>query len=186
MPPPPRESVLPCRTESTSGNQHGFIIGRDDYNAVDDEQAMAVARAREKASSDLCTCIEVWSGIRRVDVAPLRAKNERSVGEIVAEIQSTLLERELALRDRRCQGAGAAPHIGESSAITRQQRASEARVAGLCARLTGTSAPTALASVQACISAEPRRGQSATPSISRRSASNFAVVSKSSTSARQP
>ena len=43
--PPPRASVLPVSYRIYFRNQHGFIIGRDDYSAVDDEQAMAVARA---------------------------------------------------------------------------------------------------------------------------------------------
>jgi hypothetical protein len=43
-------------------NEHGYIIGRDDYIAEDDEHAMVVARALRSACSDLCTGIEVWNG----------------------------------------------------------------------------------------------------------------------------
>ena len=82
-------------------NQHGFIIGRDDYIAEDDEHAMAVARTLKDACADLCTGIELWHGIRRVDTAPIKMASRHCLGEIVAQVQSTVLEREVALRDSR-------------------------------------------------------------------------------------
>ena len=82
-------------------NQHGFIIGRDDYIAEDDEHAMVVARTLENACSDLSTGIEVWSGMRRVDEAPIKATNGWSADEIAARTQSTVLTTEVALRDSK-------------------------------------------------------------------------------------
>jgi hypothetical protein len=95
-------------------NQQGFIIGRDDYIAEDDEHAMVVARTLQNACSDLCTGIEVWSGIRRVDAAPIKATNGWSTDEIAARTQSTVLTTEVAPRDSRWVIADSARRLEET------------------------------------------------------------------------
>src|SRR5215472_5268569 len=80
-------------------NQHAFIIGRDDFVAVDDEDAMVVGRKLADACSDLCTDFELCQSTRRLDTSP--GQTIPNANEIAARVQSIVLERELALRDSK-------------------------------------------------------------------------------------
>jgi hypothetical protein len=76
-------------------NQHKFIIGRDDFLAFDDDDAMVIAKTLADACSDLCTDFELWQGAQRVDTS----QTIPNANEIAARIQDIVLERELVLRN---------------------------------------------------------------------------------------
>src|SRR5215468_3535717 len=80
-------------------NQHTFIIGRDDFVAADDEDAVVIAQTLADACSDLCTRFELWQSKRRVDTSP--EQTIPNVNEIAARVQNIVLERELALRESK-------------------------------------------------------------------------------------
>jgi hypothetical protein len=77
-------------------NQHAFIIGRDDFLAVDDEDAVVIAKTLADACSDLCADFEIWQSARRVDTSP--EQTIPNANEIAARVQDIVLERELVLR----------------------------------------------------------------------------------------
>ena len=83
---------------------------------------MTIARALQNACSDLCTSIEVWSGIRRVDAASIKAPSRRSVDEIVAQVHTTVLEREMVLRDSKWAIADSARLLAETQQLLDRQR----------------------------------------------------------------
>jgi hypothetical protein len=78
-------------------NQHAFIIGRDDFLAVDDADATVIAKTLADACSDLCTGIELRQGARRVDTSPEQLIPDAD--EIAARVQNIVLERLLVLRE---------------------------------------------------------------------------------------
>jgi hypothetical protein len=78
-------------------NRHAFIIGRDDFLAVDDKDATVIAKTLADACSDLCTGIELRQGARRVDTSPEQLIPDAD--EIAARVQNSVLERLLVLRD---------------------------------------------------------------------------------------
>jgi len=80
-------------------NQHKFIVGRDDFIADDDARALAIARALCDACSDVATGFELWHGIRQVEMSSSPRSPDLKVDEIVAQVQNTVIERELVLRD---------------------------------------------------------------------------------------
>jgi hypothetical protein len=80
-------------------NQHAFIVGRDDFVAVDDEDAVVIAKTLADACSDLCARFELWQSKRRVDASP--EQTIPNANEIAARVQNIVLERELALRDSK-------------------------------------------------------------------------------------
>ena len=41
-------------------NRYGFLIGRDDFDAQDDDYAMGIARTLRNACSDICHSFELW------------------------------------------------------------------------------------------------------------------------------
>jgi hypothetical protein len=79
-------------------NRYGFFIGCDDFDAQDDDHAMAIARTLRNASSDICTGFELWQSARRVDTSG-STHIPGNADEITAEVQNTVLEREVALLD---------------------------------------------------------------------------------------
>ena len=80
-------------------NQHAFVIGRDDFVAVDDDDAMVIAKTLADACSDLCAGIELWQSERRVDTSPEQMIPDAN--EIAARVQNIVLERELVLRESK-------------------------------------------------------------------------------------
>jgi hypothetical protein len=79
-------------------NRYGFFIGCDDFDAQDDDHAMAIARTLRNVCSDICTSFELWQSARRVDTSG-STHAPRNIDEITAEVQNTVLEREMALLD---------------------------------------------------------------------------------------
>ena len=80
-------------------NQHAFIIGRDDFAAVDDDVAMVIGRKLADACADLCTGFELWQSGRRVDTSPEQIIPDAN--EIAARVQNIVIEREIALRESK-------------------------------------------------------------------------------------
>ena len=76
------------------------IVGRDDFGADDDAQAMIIARKLRDACSDLCSGFQLWQQVRRVDKAFSWGGNP-SNGEATRQVQGIVLEREAAIRDSR-------------------------------------------------------------------------------------
>jgi len=74
------------------------IVGRDDFDVADDMRAMIVARKLRDACSDRCTTFELWDGARQVHTLP-REIAVRNLEEIAAELETTVLKREMAIRD---------------------------------------------------------------------------------------
>jgi len=74
------------------------IVGRDDFDAADDMRAMIVARKLRDACSDRCTTFELWDGGRQVHTLP-REIAVRNLEEVATELETTVLEREMAIRD---------------------------------------------------------------------------------------
>ena len=66
------------------------VIGRDDFIAEDDEHAMAIAWALRRACADICTGIELWDGVRRVENT-MRTTGKLSPGEIAEKIRNIVL-----------------------------------------------------------------------------------------------
>ncbi len=58
----------------------GRIVGREDFGAPGDREAMAVAAVLCDACSDVCASFELWQGTRRVDTETRR----RSPAEALA------------------------------------------------------------------------------------------------------
>jgi len=79
-------------------NRADAFVGRDDFEAEDDAQAMIVARKLRDACSDICSSFQLWQQMRRVDNAFSRAGNLNG-GEAARQVQSIVLEREVAIRD---------------------------------------------------------------------------------------
>ena len=79
-------------------NEYSFIIGRDDFPASDDEDALVIARTLADACSDLCTGFELWQSARRVDTPNVTIP---TADDIAARVQDMVLERELVLRDSK-------------------------------------------------------------------------------------
>jgi len=79
-------------------NRYGFFLGRDDFDAQDDDHAMAIAGTLRNASSDICTGFELWQSARRVDTSG-STHTPGNADEISAEVQNTVLEREMMLLD---------------------------------------------------------------------------------------
>jgi hypothetical protein len=77
-------------------NRHGFFIGCDDFDAQDDDHAMAIAQTLRNACSDICTGFELWQSARRVDTSG-STHARRNADEITAQVQNTVIEREMAL-----------------------------------------------------------------------------------------
>src|SRR5690349_17282728 len=102
-------------------NQHGFVIGRDDFIADDDEHAVAIALALDGACTDVCTGIELWDGIRRVETS-MRAAGKLSRSEIVEKVQDTVLEREIVLRESKWVLAQSARLLAETERLLDRQR----------------------------------------------------------------
>src|SRR5215472_2719072 len=76
-------------------NHCGFFIGRDDFDAQDDDYAMVIARTLRNACSDICHSFELWQSARRVDMSG-STRSPSTAGEITAAAQNTVLEREMA------------------------------------------------------------------------------------------
>jgi hypothetical protein len=95
-------------------NRHGFIIGHDDFDAQDDDHAMAIARTLRNVCSDICTSFELWQSARRVDTSG-STHTPGSADEITARVQNTVLEREMALLDSEWV-------IADSSRLLKQTR----------------------------------------------------------------
>ena len=74
------------------------IVGRDDFDAADDMRAMIVARKLRDACSDRCMTFELWDGGRQVHKLP-REIAVRNLEEVATELETTVLEREMAIRD---------------------------------------------------------------------------------------
>jgi len=79
-------------------NRADAFVGRDDFEAEDDAQAMIVARKLRDACSDICSGFQLWQGMRRIDKAFSAAGNPNG-GGATARVQSIVLEREVAIRD---------------------------------------------------------------------------------------
>ena len=77
-------------------NRHGFIIGRDDFDAQDDDHAMAIARSLRNACSDICAGFELWRSEKLVDTSG-STQTPWNADEITAQVQNTVIEREMAL-----------------------------------------------------------------------------------------
>jgi hypothetical protein len=78
------------------------IVGRDDFDASDDETAATMAELISEACSDECDHYELWQGMRclssRRTAAPRPPKNAT---EIVAEMKDSLIAREEAIQNSR-------------------------------------------------------------------------------------
>jgi hypothetical protein len=96
-------------------NQHAFIIGRDDFVAVDDEDAMVIAGTLADACSGLCTDFELWQSARRIDAS--RGQTILNAHEIAARVQNIVIERELVLRDSQWVIAESARLLKESERL---------------------------------------------------------------------
>jgi hypothetical protein len=79
-------------------DRQGEIVGRDDFEAADDIRAMIVARKLRDACSDCCATFELWDGARHVSKFP-RETAVRNLEDVAAEVQTIVLEREMAIRD---------------------------------------------------------------------------------------
>jgi hypothetical protein len=95
-------------------NRANAIVGRDDFEADDDAQAMTIARKLRDACSDICSGFQLWQRVRRVDKAFSWGGN-LSNGETTRHVQSIVLEREAAIRDSRWS-------VAESSRLLEQTR----------------------------------------------------------------
>jgi hypothetical protein len=93
-------------------NRTGVIVGRDDFDAEDDAQAMIIARKLRDPCSDICSGFQLWQQMRRVDKAFSWAGNP-SDGAAARQVQSIVLEREAAIRDSRWR-------VAESSRLLEQ------------------------------------------------------------------
>jgi hypothetical protein len=75
------------------------IVGRHDFAAADDDEALALAEILSEACSDECTSFELWHHTRLVvpeRTAPLRPA--LGADEINAAMQASLIEREEAIQ----------------------------------------------------------------------------------------
>jgi hypothetical protein len=79
-------------------NRADAFVGRDDFEAEDDAQAMIVARKLRDACSDISSGFQLWQQMRRVDKVFSSAGNPGR-GEATRQVQSIVLEREVAIRD---------------------------------------------------------------------------------------
>lgn len=71
------------------------IVGRDDFEAEDDFQAILIARALCAACADRCAGYGLWQGTRRVNASfPLRQPNLRA-NKLPPKAQDIVLEHEL-------------------------------------------------------------------------------------------
>src|SRR5690348_13191155 len=104
-------------------NQHAFIVGRDDFVAVDDEDAMVIGGKLVEACSDLCTGFEIWQSTRRLDTP---GQTMPDANEIAARVQDIVLERELALRDSKWVIAESARLLKETERLLRRPRSAPA------------------------------------------------------------
>jgi hypothetical protein len=82
-------------------NRAGVIAGRDDFDAADDAQASVIAAILCAACSDVFSDFDLWHGVRRIDPAAPRAMDS-SANRVSTEVQAIVLQRELAMRDSRC------------------------------------------------------------------------------------
>ena len=79
-------------------NRHGFVIGRDDFDAQDDEFAVVIVRTLRNACSDICTGFELWKSERLID-ASTSTRTLCNADEITVQVQNMVIEREMALLD---------------------------------------------------------------------------------------
>ena len=70
-------------------------IGRDDFFAPSDRDAMRVARALCEACSDRCRSFEVWEGVRHLDPRGLNLTQDA----LTALVETIVSEREMAILD---------------------------------------------------------------------------------------
>ena len=99
-------------------NRHGFFIGCDDFDAQDDDHAMAIAQTLRSACSDICSGFELWQSARRVDT-----HIAGNAEEITAQVQNTVLEREMALLDSEWVIAESARLLKQTQRLVEHRRA---------------------------------------------------------------
>jgi len=92
-------------------NQHGLLIGRDDFTAEDDKDAIAIAQTLADACSDRCSHFVLWQRRRRV--AARRSTTTSSL-EISARVQEIVLEREFVIQASKCAIADSARLLGQT------------------------------------------------------------------------
>ena len=77
-------------------NRHGFKIGRDGFDAQDDDHAMAIGQTLRNACSDICSGFELWRSEKLVDTSR-STQTPWNADEITAQVQNAVIEREMAL-----------------------------------------------------------------------------------------
>ena len=97
------------------------IVGRHDYVADDDQEAIVIADCLCDACSDRCNSFEVWQGDHRV-VAPRTPRSARSETEITAKTKAAIVECEEAIQRSQWAIAGSQRLLAHLAAAHAQSR----------------------------------------------------------------
>lgn len=76
----------------------GRIVGREDFGAPGDREAMAVAAVLCDACSDVCASFELWQGTRRLDTEARRRTSAEALDRVIQDEAARVEER---LKDSR-------------------------------------------------------------------------------------
>ena len=91
------------------------IVGREDFQAVGDDNALVVAEALYGACSDACAGFSLWDGTRQLDAtAPVPFE---SVDKITRRAQEHVLEVEIRLHDSNWAIASSARLLAQISLL---------------------------------------------------------------------
>jgi hypothetical protein len=74
----------------------GSIVGRDDFEAEDDGEAVYIARSLFNACSDMCNAFELWRGIHQVVVREPALNHDTE--QFRTHTQEIVISRELTIR----------------------------------------------------------------------------------------
>jgi hypothetical protein len=118
-----------CRGESTMPtyrvflkDEHGTLVGRDQFDAPDDLRALVVARMLCDACSDRAASCEVRQGFRLIDRRfPMRTVNLRWE-HLSPKTQEIVYEREFALLESRWAIADSARLLEQTRRFSNQTR----------------------------------------------------------------
>jgi hypothetical protein len=117
----PSEIHLPRQYRIYFFDRERQIVGRDDFVAATDLDALAIAETLSDACADRCAGYELWEGTRRIERGSLTGKLGPPQA-IATSVQETVLERELAIRNSKWAIADSARLLDETSRLIERRR----------------------------------------------------------------
>ena len=117
----PSEICLPQQYRLYFLDRNRRIVGRDDFLAVNDVDALAIAKMVSDACADRCAGFELWQCERRVEPGSPAHKAD-TPETIAAVVQETVLERELAIRNSAWAVADSIRLLEETSRLLARRR----------------------------------------------------------------